>query len=313
MEVALSNIVAATKAAIEACLSRKDVVLSNLNLKKVWVALAGSERKTIKSQLESRVAEALGISLGGRLHISNDIDLLPLAAKVPGGTESAIVLVAGTGSISMSYRRDENLFTRVGRAGGWGRLLGDDGSGYGLGREGLRVALAAAEELKLAGEIDEPSTQIDELASKIFEYVAEQHPGNDKYDLLTPILVPDLVKHQTKDAEAATVRRIADISKVVFASAEVSETARRIINKGAESLGEPVQKLARSQKISADKTALVLSGGLMQNQMYRDKVLEHLAGRGLKFSSVHFVEDPAASAARHLLAHILAGNVVSSH
>ena len=306
MEVALSNIVAATKAAIAACLSRKDVNLSNLKLKKVWVALAGSERKTIKSQLESRVAEALGITLGDRLYISSDIDLLPLAADIPGETDSVIVLVAGTGSISMSYRREENLFTRVGRAGGWGRLLGDDGSGYGLGREGLRIALAAAVELKLAGEIDEPQVQVDELATKIFEYMTELHPGNDKYDLLTPILVPDLDKHQTKDAEAATVRRIADISKVVFASAEVSETARHIINNGARGLSEPVQKLVLSQKIAADKTALVLAGGLMQNQTYRDKVLEHLAGRGSQFSSVHFVEDPAEAAARHLLAHILA-------
>ena len=306
MEVALSNIVAATKAAVAACLSRKDVGLSNLKLKKVWVALAGSERKTIKSQLESRVAEALGITLGDRLHISSDIDLLPLAADIPGGTDSVIVLVAGTGSISMSYRREENLFTRVGRAGGWGRLLGDDGSGYGLGREGLRIALAAAEDLKLAGESDEPRVQVDELAIKIFEYMTELHPGNDKYDLLTSILVPDLDKHQTKDGEAATVRRIADISKVVFASAEVSETARHIINNGARGLSEPVQKLMLSQKIAADKTALVLAGGLMQNQTYRDKVLEHLAGRGSQFSSVHFVEDPAEAAARHLLVQILA-------
>jgi N-acetylglucosamine kinase-like BadF-type ATPase len=57
-----------------------------------------------------------------------------LIALVAGAGENpGVVLVAGTGSIA--YGRDAR--GRAARAGGWGYLLGDEGSGFWIGRRAL--------------------------------------------------------------------------------------------------------------------------------------------------------------------------------
>jgi glucosamine kinase len=56
------------------------------------------------------------------------------------GTECkpGVAVIAGTGSNILGVGRR----TETWRAGGWGHLLGDEGSGYWLSREGIRAALA---------------------------------------------------------------------------------------------------------------------------------------------------------------------------
>lgn len=57
-----------------------------------------------------------------------------------GGTPGVLV-IAGTGSIACGRDREGKLM----RAGGWGYLLGDEGSGFWIGREAIRAVLAARE------------------------------------------------------------------------------------------------------------------------------------------------------------------------
>ena len=51
------------------------------------------------------------------------------------------MLIAGTGSIA--YGRDAE--GRAARAGGWGYVLGDEGSGYWLGRQALRAVVRSSD------------------------------------------------------------------------------------------------------------------------------------------------------------------------
>jgi glucosamine kinase len=51
------------------------------------------------------------------------------------GGNPGLVVIAGTGSIV--YGKDER--DKIFRAGGWGRLIGDEGSGYAIGREAFRA------------------------------------------------------------------------------------------------------------------------------------------------------------------------------
>jgi glucosamine kinase len=51
------------------------------------------------------------------------------------GGKPGLVVIAGTGSIV--FGKDER--GKIYRAGGWGRLIGDDGSGYAIGREAFRA------------------------------------------------------------------------------------------------------------------------------------------------------------------------------
>ncbi len=63
------------------------------------------------------------------------------AAALAGGTalEPGIVIIAGTGSIAFGV----DASSRRARAGGWGPLLDDEGSGYAVGRAALRAVMRA--------------------------------------------------------------------------------------------------------------------------------------------------------------------------
>ncbi|MEN8581756.1 BadF/BadG/BcrA/BcrD ATPase family protein [Burkholderia sp. RS01] len=70
---------------------------------------------------------------GARITVVHDSRLL-LAA---GGASSGVAVIAGTGSAAWG----RNGHGEEARAGGWGYLLGDEGSGYWLGREAVRHSL----------------------------------------------------------------------------------------------------------------------------------------------------------------------------
>jgi glucosamine kinase len=54
-----------------------------------------------------------------------------------GGASTGVAVIAGTGSAAWG----KNAQGEEARAGGWGYLLGDEGSGYWLGREAVRHSL----------------------------------------------------------------------------------------------------------------------------------------------------------------------------
>nr|WP_254455112.1 BadF/BadG/BcrA/BcrD ATPase family protein [Paenarthrobacter ureafaciens] len=70
---------------------------------------------------------------GARITVVHDSRLL-LAA---GGASTGVAVIAGTGSAAWG----RNQAGEEARAGGWGYLLGDEGSGYWLGREAVRHSL----------------------------------------------------------------------------------------------------------------------------------------------------------------------------
>jgi N-acetylglucosamine kinase-like BadF-type ATPase len=70
---------------------------------------------------------------GARVTVVHDTRLL-LAA---GGASTGVAVIAGTGSAAWGVNDDGGQA----RAGGWGYLLGDEGSGYWFGREAVRHSL----------------------------------------------------------------------------------------------------------------------------------------------------------------------------
>lgn len=90
------------------------------------------------------VAAAIGARLPGvAVRIVADAWLVLLAGTADG---RGLAVVSGTGSIA--YGRDHA--DRVVRAGGWGSLLGDPGSGFAIGRAALAAAADAADGLRPA-------------------------------------------------------------------------------------------------------------------------------------------------------------------
>jgi len=113
----------------------------------ICLGIAGVDRED-----EEQVVRAMMRRIGykSRILVVNDA----LIALVAGARDDpAIVLIAGTGSIA--YGR--NGSGEAARAGGWGHMIGDEGSGYWIGREALAAVMRAADgrgpETALSGDI----------------------------------------------------------------------------------------------------------------------------------------------------------------
>lgn len=96
---------------------------------------------------------------GAVVRIVHDTHLI-LAA---GGVDHGIAVISGTGSVAWGRTPDG----MTARAGGWGYLLGDEGSGYWVGQQAVRHALA------LADKGDDP----DRLARQLVADCGLQRPG----------------------------------------------------------------------------------------------------------------------------------------
>jgi N-acetylglucosamine kinase-like BadF-type ATPase len=99
------------------------------------VGIAGVDRED-----DARIVRGIMRRLGFRSHtlVVNDA-LIALVAGV--GDEPGVVIIAGTGSIAYGVNQDGH----AARAGGWGFVLGDEGSGFWIGREALMAVVREAD------------------------------------------------------------------------------------------------------------------------------------------------------------------------
>lgn len=98
------------------------------------LGIAGGGRADDQARLGALVAARLGVP-GARVQVVPDLALVLPAA----GLASGVGVIAGTGSSVFAIDPDG----RVARAGGWGYLIDDDGSGFDVGREALRAVVRA--------------------------------------------------------------------------------------------------------------------------------------------------------------------------
>jgi N-acetylglucosamine kinase-like BadF-type ATPase len=117
--------------AMESAIGERDVTPSAICL-----GIAGVDRA---DDLAAVRAIMRRIGYKARVVVVNDA-LVALEAGAPGAP--GVVIVSGTGSIA--YGR--NAAGESARAGGWGYVLGDEGSGYWIGRAALRAVLREADQ-----------------------------------------------------------------------------------------------------------------------------------------------------------------------
>lgn len=103
----------------------------------VVIGAGGVDTHDDARRLRELVLEAAPELAPARIGVVHDTRLM-LAAQ---GLDAGIAVVAGTGSVAWGRREDG----REARRGGWGHLLGDEGSGWWLGREAVRRCLARAD------------------------------------------------------------------------------------------------------------------------------------------------------------------------
>ena len=101
----------------------------------VYAGVAGAGREAVRQRLQAALETA---RIGDHVRVGTDVSA---AAADALGDGPGVVLISGTGSIAWGRGPDG----REGRVGGWGGLLGDEGSAYDLGLEGLRAVARAVD------------------------------------------------------------------------------------------------------------------------------------------------------------------------
>lgn len=199
---------------------------SDLPRSALAVGAHGCENTAQCLQMEA----ALRHHLTGPVTVVNDSELIAPAM----GAECAIGLVVGTGSIATARDEDGELVT----AGGWGWILGDEGSAPALVRDAVRAVLAQLDD----------GDPLDPLGHRLMTSFAAT--GGDALALaLTQAESPDDWGRHAPD---------------VFATAdEGSPLADRVIRQAGDQLAQLVDRLLR-RGIRA--TAVVAGGSVIERQ-----------------------------------------------
>ena len=128
---------------LDAALANLQEGIAALSLPKGSIAAVGIGDPSIDDQSESPVAKEFAARAGELLdapvYVRSDAYMTLFA--LTGGKKAGVLIISGTGSMAIC----ENAAGEISVAGGWGRLTGDEGSGYYIGREGICAALRAAD------------------------------------------------------------------------------------------------------------------------------------------------------------------------
>ncbi|MEQ9400188.1 MAG: BadF/BadG/BcrA/BcrD ATPase family protein [Longimicrobiales bacterium] len=118
----------AAEALRDVCFAALGAADSAAPARAVWAGVAGAGREAARSAVELELSR---FGVADVCRVGTDV-VAAFHDAFPSGP--GILLIAGTGSIA--WGRAES--GREGRVGGWGHHIGDEGSGYAIGREALR-------------------------------------------------------------------------------------------------------------------------------------------------------------------------------
>jgi N-acetylglucosamine kinase-like BadF-type ATPase len=273
-ENAFSNLQAAIDTALQAS------VLSYPEISSVCLSLSGFGRKEEQEQL---IRWARSKFTTNRIRAIDDVAPLALAAEYEWRSASqhntnslehtdawsqSITLISGTGSIGHGLNRTGKQL----RVGGWGYLLGDEGSGFAIGLSGLRVVCMAEDGCAT------PTSLTRRLLAEL---------GLDDPKQLIGLV------YQTPIPRA----RIASLARCVIEEANGDSVAQKIVENAVHDLVRMVQCVHSRLEMSGQGYSLALSGGVLVNY---PRIVESIVGRlhktGLSPVQHHIVQEPVLGA-----------------
>ncbi len=227
-----------------------------------WLGLSGGDRPEDHVQLRPHIE-----GLAPAIRMTNDAELILGALPDSIG----VAIVSGTGSIAFGRNADGE---RV-RSGGWGQIIGDEGSGYDLAR---RMFDAFAREVDGRG----PATS---LTRRLSEHLSLAEP----HQLIAWVYRPGTTKGD-----------IAALSRLVIDEAAAGDSvAIDIVTKSARQLAETAAAAGRRLRFE-HSLPLALTGGLLVNdERFRGAVIDALRHEWPAIGC-HIVADPALTAAQSL-------------
>lgn len=205
----------------------------------IFVGAAGGARKEVAQSIEELLRERFP---GARVGVRDDA-YIALRASVPEG--DGAVLISGTGSIAYA-QRDGIEF----RSGGYGYLLGDDGSGFAMGSAAVKLLLRAFDERAPRDEFVtrlEQALEVRTAVDVIARVYSESHP----------------------------VAFCASLAPLVLESANEGErSANKIVQSAALELAEMAKSLVKRAGLADSGAPLVLAGSLLSSNSLLTFLLE---------------------------------------
>ncbi len=196
----------------------------------ICLGIAGVDRQDEASTITAVMRR---IGYRSRVLVVNDalIALVAGARDAPG-----IVIISGTGSIA--YGR--NGRSEAARAGGWGHMIGDEGSGYWIGREALAAVMRA-------GDGRGPATELRAAVLAHFAITDESRLPRIVYD---------------RDLPRMNVAALGPI--VDRAAAQGDAVATRILESAADELVLAARSVATRLEMRGDAFTFYLAGSVFR-------------------------------------------------
>jgi N-acetylglucosamine kinase-like BadF-type ATPase len=206
------------------------------------------------------------IGFKARILVVNDA-LVALEAGAPG--VPGVVIISGTGSIA--YGR--NSHNEGARAGGWGHVLGDEGSGYWIGRAALRAVLREADRRG-------PRTALTPLLLTHFDVAEAQS------------LIHEVYQNRLRPA---AIGSLAECVQAAFTAGD--DAATGILRAAADELESAGLSVARRLGLDRERFPFILGGGIFRAVPWLREELHRRLPQAIPAAEVRLLDrEPAAGA-----------------
>lgn len=238
----------------------------------VLCGVAGVEREADERALADELDDDPRL---GTVTVTSDV---VVAWAGSNGAQPAVTAIAGTGSNVLGV--GDSWQAR--RCGGWGHVLGDEGSGYAVGLAGLVAAVRTADGRQ--------------EATRLLQAAMQRYEAGEPKDLQSQVFA-------LEDMKAG----IASFASVVVGLAdEQDRDAQAVVAIAADGLAELVATVHASFAAEGEQLPVFLVGSLAQSDStYKVRLLEALVRRDVRTAVADAQRSPLEGAA--LLAARIAG------
>ncbi len=237
----------------------------------IGLGISGVSTPADKNVVASWVADALP---GTPCEVDNDAIMALAAAN--GGDLFGIVVVSGTGMIVIGVNRSGQRR----RVGGWGPLLGDQGSGFAIGSAALKA-------------------------------IADAEDGLGGPTLLTEVILSHLKLNTPRELETWAYAeykwaRFAALAPLVTQCAQQGDAVScAIMERSAAILGKSIEVVAQQLGMSAEPFPCLFTGGnLAPNNLLSQRLVQYLRDQTPNASIDQRLLNPAIGAAQFAVCQI---------
>lgn len=205
----------------------------------VFVGAAGARRSSVAEAIKETLCARFP---GASVAVSDDARIALRAAVAEG---DGVVLIAGTGSVAYAEHAGKSY-----TCGGYGYLVGDEGSGFAMGSAAVRLLLRVFD-----GRAPRDPF-VDEIAAQL--------QAENEIDVLSRVYGnPHAVSH------------IAALARVILDAANRGErSANKIVQNAALELSDLVKAIVKRSGLSESEAPIVFAGGLLSNNTLLSFLLE---------------------------------------